>query len=233
MKVKLSIIIPVLNESGIIQNTLDSIYETCRRISIEIVVIDGDPEGSTIKSIKRNGIKTGYSRKGRGGQCNAGAEMANGDVLLFLHADTSLPDNACSMVESSLRNTDAVGGAFDLKFDNRSWKYRLHERLISLRSRITRIPFGDQAFFFKRDFFYSIGGFADIPLMEDLELMRRIRKMKKKIVIINKRVVTSARKYEEEGIIYATLRNWVLQILYSAGVSPARLMRFYYRGNRN
>ncbi|MDY6971195.1 MAG: hypothetical protein SV775_02585 [Thermodesulfobacteriota bacterium] len=128
-----------------------------------------------------------------------------------------------------MKSSTYVAGAFDLGFDSRRWFFSLTAAVASMRSRITRTPFGDQAIFIKRSYFERIGGFCDIPLMEDIELMKRIKKKGDAIRIIPLKVTTSARKWEKEGIILTTLRNWLLQFLYFLGVSPEKLVRYYYR----
>ncbi len=228
----ISIIIPVIDEFDIINDSVQRVREACRNSPYEIIIVDGDPSGSTIIEINDSAVRTALSKMGRGAQCNAGADMAKGEILLFLHADTKLPDNACGLILSALSEGEIAGGAFDLCFENRLFLYRIYERITSLRSRISRIPFGDQAIFLKRDVFYEVGRYADIPLMEDIELMRKLKKEKKKIRMIKQRVTTSTRKYDDDGIFYATLRNWILQILYYGGVSPDRLVKYYYRINR-
>jgi hypothetical protein len=123
--------------------------------------------------------------------------------------------------------SDVAGGAFDLEIQSDKNIFRLIEKTASIRSRLTRIPYGDQAIFLKKELFDSIGGFKDIPVMEDVELMRRIKKAGLNIKFIRRRVLTASRRWEKEGIIYCTLRNWTLIILYLLGVSPEKLKKFY------
>jgi hypothetical protein len=120
-----------------------------------------------------------------------------------------------------------VGGAFDLEIKSKKRIFRLIERAASIRSRLTRIPYGDQAIFLKKSFFDQIGGFKDIPIMEDVELMQRVKKAGQKIKFIPRKVWTAARRWEKEGIVYCTLRNWILISLYMFGVSPEKLNKFY------
>jgi len=120
-----------------------------------------------------------------------------------------------------------VAGAFDLGIRSEKFIFRLIESAASLRSRATRIPFGDQAIFVRKDYFDKIGGYQDIPIMEDVEIMKRIRKRGDKIVILHQRVHTSSRRWEKEGILRCTLRNWLLQVLYLLGVSPHRFSKLY------
>ncbi|MBW2672905.1 MAG: glycosyl transferase, partial [Deltaproteobacteria bacterium] len=125
---------------------------------------------------------------------------------------------------SVMRNNRYVAGAFDLEIDSKNLLLRLIETAASIRSRVTRIPYGDQAIFIRRSFFQDLGGFKEILIMEDVEIMRRIKKTKRPIYISRQKVCTSARRWEKEGIIYATLRNWSLMILYLIGMKPEKLM---------
>lgn len=160
---------------------------------------------------------------------NAGAQRASGDLLLFLHADTILPPGGIRTLLETMGPSGRVGGAFDLDIASNRPALRLIARMGSLRSRVTRIPYGDQGIFIRRAAFQALGGFSDIPLMEDVDLMRRIKRRGWPILILPLRVRTSPRRWEREGIVYGTLRNWTLILLYLTGVSPDRLAR-YYRG---
>lgn len=193
----------------------------------QIIVVDGDPEGSTISAIDGVDVVGVRSERGRGRQMNAAARQAQGDVLLFLHADTELPAEALKEISLLMEKNEVVAGAFDLGIKSQRFIFRVIEGVASFRSRVSRIPFGDQAIFVRRDYFNEIGGYSEIPLMEDVEIMRRIKRRGDKIVIINKKVMTSPRRWEEEGILYCTLRNWLIQILYYFGVSPERLVKYY------
>ena len=158
---------------------------------------------------------------------NHGASLARGEILLFLHADTLLPQQALTRIAVALADARLAAGAFDLGFDTSRRIFRLTEKYVALRTRLTRIPFGDQAIFVRRAYFQTIGGYAEIPLMEDVELMRRIKRRGDRICIIPLKVLTSPRRYEQEGLLYCTLRNWALQLCYRAGVSPEKLARWY------
>ena len=188
---------------------------------IEIIVVDGAEEKDTLKVIQSNHIIKISSEKGRAKQMNAGASVAKGDILIFLHADTELPIHAFKKIQSFIERKEYVGGAFDLGIKSDKFIFKVIGTLSSLRSRLNRIPFGDQAIFIRREYFNQIGGYKEIPLMEDVELMRRIKKSGKKIWIFYDRVMTSPRRWEKEGVIYCTLRNWTLQALYFLGVSTS------------
>jgi len=222
-----SIIVPVLNEGPFIDDVVERVRGLDGNEDGEIIVVDGDRDGSTLKAISRDDVVKVLSPRGRGRQMNEGAKAARGDVLLFLHADTQLPSNAIHLIADRLRDGGIVAGAFDLGILSDRPVFRIIERISSLRSRATRVPFGDQAIFVRRKYFDEIGGYRDIPIMEDVEIMKRIRKRGDRIAIIGERVRTSARRWEEEGIVRCTVRNWSLQLLYPLGVSPSTLARFY------
>jgi rSAM/selenodomain-associated transferase 2 len=223
----ISLIIPVLNEAKNISEIIQHIRALDSERFVEIIVVDGDPQGSTINSIKNEDVRTAISQKGRARQMNRGAALATGDILLFLHADTYLPLNAFFLIRAAMNDKAVVGGAFDLGFISQRRVFRITERYAFLRTRLTKIPFGDQAIFIRHEFFNKIGGYRDLPIMEDVDLMKRIRMRGDRICIIHEKVRTSARRYEREGIVYATIRNWMLQLLTALGVSPERLIRWY------
>jgi rSAM/selenodomain-associated transferase 2 len=223
----ISVIIPVLNEARSINDVISHVRSQAAIDAVEIIVVDGDPAGNTIRAISHPGIITAVAGKGRGSQMNHGAARAMGDILLFLHADTFLPVNAFDLIRKCMEIPGHAGGAFDLGIDTKRNIFRITERYVAWRTRRTRIPFGDQAIFVRRDYFERIGGYRDIPIMEDVDLMRRIRQRGDAICIIPERVMTSARRWEKDGIVLGTFRNWTLQALYCGGVSPEWLARFY------
>ncbi len=158
---------------------------------------------------------------------NLGAKEASGEIFLFLHADTFLPENAPNLIKAAIDDQQAVAGAFDLGIRSPKLIFRLIEKMVYIRSRITRIPYGDQGIFIKKSFFEKIGGFHPLPLMEDVNLMRRVKKAGGKIAFIHNKVSTSPRRWEKEGIISCTLRNWILILLYLTGVPAEKLSKFY------
>jgi len=223
----ISVIIPVLNEGRGINDVIAHLRSQAALDAVEIIVVDGNPAGTTIKAISHPGIVTAVAEKGRGSQMNCGAMRATGNILLFLHADTFLPPNAIACIRKCMEITGHVGGAFDLGIITKQRIFRITERYVARRTRLTRIPFGDQAIFIRRDYFDRIGGYRHIPIMEDVDLMRRIRQRGDAICVIPEKVMTSARRWEKEGIVFGTMRNWMLQALYCCGVAPERLARFY------
>ncbi len=225
--IKFSIIVPVFHEGEGINDLIESLNRLCSDKGLEIVVVDGSQERDTLRAIHSNRVIKIPSEQGRAKQMNAGALVAKGEILIFLHADTELPIQALHKINSLMERREYVGGAFDLGIKSDKLIFRVIEILSSLRSRLNRIPFGDQAIFIRKEYFNRIGGYKEIPLMEDVELMRRIKKSEDKIWIFYDRVMTSPRRWEREGVIYCTVRDWTLQALYFLGLSPDKLSRFY------
>jgi len=205
-----SIIIPVLHELKNINLLLEDLQEF--EENFEIIVVDGNPNRETINIIRNKDIKILVSKVGRGRQMNTGVAGASGEILIFLHADTHLPVTALDRIRHALKKKQYVGGAFDLGIRSDNLILKVIAKCASLRSRLTRIPYGDQAIFIRKDYFNKIGGYKEIPLM-----------------ILSDRVFTSPRRWEKEGIICCTLRNWIIIILYLIGISPDKLARYYGR----
>lgn len=229
MKHSFSIIIPAVNESSIINQTIEHVFRVCSGFAHEVIVVDGAADGGTINSIQSEHVVKIISKIGRGKQMNAGAAVAHGNILLFLHSDMELPEDALASISSVMETGKYAGGAFDLCINSGRKIFRLIERMASIRSRLTRVPYGDQAIFLRKSLFEEINGYREIPLMEDVEMMSRVKKSGHKIHIIPQKVKTSARRWKNEGVIYCTLRNWTLISLFHLGVHPDKLVRFYYK----
>ena len=223
----LSIIIPVYHEKVIINTLITLIKQQYCDEAYEIIVVDGSPQCDTIQAISFRDVIKIAAEYGRGRQLNAGAAIARGNKLLFLHADTKLPEDGLKTVIKNLTNEKVFAGAFDIQIDSVKWRFRILSRMISLRARIRRLPFGDQAHFFTRNYFDKIGGYPNIAIMEDLEIMRRIKKRGDPIIILKKSVYTSPRRWATEGIIRGTLRNWFIRTRYYFGEKPERLEKYY------
>jgi rSAM/selenodomain-associated transferase 2 len=194
----------------------------------EIVVADGGSEDRTSDVVRRvPSVRFVTAERGRALQMNAGARVASGDVLLFLHADTSLPAGAGAAIADALADDAVVAGRFDVRFANPHWPFRMIAALMNWRSRVTRISTGDQGLFVRRGVFDALGGFPPIPLMEDIEIARRLKRAGR-IACLRLRVTTSARKWERDGIARTIALMWTLRLLYLCGVDPARLHRLYY-----
>ena len=190
-------------------------------------MVDGSPAGDTLSAVAGKGVVKIRCAPGRGSQMNAGAAAASGEILLFLHADTKLPAGAGSRIAALCDDPAVAGGAFDLVIDSPRPVFRVIEKAASLRSRATRIPYGDQAIFIKAVVFHSIGGFRHIDIMEDIDLMQRLKRRRYRIRFADAPVRTSPRRWEKEGVLYTTIRNWILSTLFYLGASPDRLKRYY------
>ncbi len=220
---RITVIIPVLNEEKAIGPTLKAL-EALR--ADEVIVVDGGSADSTRKIAEQANVLLLSSPAGRARQMNRGAKAAGGDVLLFLHADSRLPHSGLRDVRLALEDPNCVGGRFDVELDSRRWILRLVGILISIRSRLTRVATGDQAIFVRRRIFEEIGGFPEIPLMEDIAFSR-ILKRSGRVACLKNRVVTSARRWQTEGVWRTIFKMWGLKLLYLTGISPFRLKRFY------
>lgn len=223
----ISIIVPVLGEQALIAATLDHLEGLAFQGRREIIVVDGAADAGTIARIARAGVICTASPAGRGIQLNKGAALARGRILLFMHADTRLPGPALKLVATAVDGKHAIAGAFSLGIASHRPAYRRIEAVANWRSRRLGLPYGDQAIFVKKAVFDALKGFKPIPLMEDVDLMRRLNRTGGRIVLLAAKVATSARRWEKEGIVYTTLRNWMLLALFTAGVKPQRLVRWY------
>ncbi len=226
---KLSVIIPVLHEGDRIGPCLDHLAQIAEDILYEVIVSDGDPQGSTLSEItpKPNYIVEVRSPIGRGAQLNAGAKVARGKVLLFLHVDACLPVRALHLILETCEQQEWVGGAFDLAIASPRFALKIIAKVASWRSRFTRIPYGDQAIFLRRDIFEQVQSYPDIPIMEDVALMQCLKRYGYAIKILSSAVTVSPRRWEKEGILRCTLRNWSLMTMYFLGVHPKALARWY------
>ena len=225
--IKFSIIVPVFHEGERINELIEYLKRLDSERNVEMIIVDGTEEQDTLKAIYSNNVIRISSEKGRAKQMNAGASVAHGEILIFLHADTELPPHALRKINSFMERKKYVGGAFDLGIKSDKFIFKVIGNFASIRSRLNRIPFGDQSLFIRREYFNQIGGYKEIPLMEDVELMRRIKRSGDKIRIFYDRVMTSPRRWEKEGVVYCTLRDWTLQVLYFLGISPDKLAKFY------
>lgn len=219
----ISVIIPVLDEESRIGDAIQSISELQPH---EILVVDGGSRDATVQVAARHACRVVTAPRGRALQMNAGAALASGEILLFLHADTRLPGTAGRDVTTALADAGTVGGRFDVRLDHPDPVYRLIETFMNVRSRFTRLATGDQAIFVRRNIFEELGGYAPIPLMEDVEFSRRLKR-RGRIACLRARVVTSARRWEREGPWRTIGHMWWLRARFAAGVDPHRLARGY------
>ena len=225
----ISIIIPVLNEATIIKKTLSQLTQYSE---IEIIVVDGGSQDDTVTIAKSSVKVITVSGKNRAGQMNAGANLAQSDILLFLHADTQLPANFIELVSKTLNQNQIIAGAFELAIDGSGIPLRGIEILVKVRSRLLSLPYGDQALFISKQAFIKAGGFADLPIMEDFEFIQRVKKLGR-IAIAPAAVTTSGRRWQKLGVWQTTLINQLMIAGYYLGISPAKLSKFYRsRGKR-
>jgi rSAM/selenodomain-associated transferase 2 len=220
---KISIIVPVLDEEKQLATTLEGLVALA---PYEILVVDGGSSDRSCEVAGRFGVHVIAAGRGRARQMNRGAAQATGEVLLFLHADTRLPASAFAEIRDAFTNADCVGGRFDVELEGDHWMLPVVARMISERSRLTKVATGDQALFVRRGVFEQMGGFPDIPLMEDIAFCRRLKLMGQ-VACLRSRVVTSGRRWEIDGIWRTIFRMWALKLLYLGGVSPARLKQYY------
>jgi rSAM/selenodomain-associated transferase 2 len=223
------VIIPVYKEESRIRRTIAALLELKKKDDdcTEIIVVDGEDAGSTINCIEAPGIIKLIARKGRAFQMNKGAEIARGDILLFLHADSRLPENGFSRIKETIAPGTYVAGAFNYSTQSLNFFMKHIYWTSYLRSRIFRIAYGDQGIFIRKDYFRKLGGYPEIPLLEDVELFKRIKKNKDRIRILEAKVKSSTRRYDEEGQVFVWFRNNMIRILHFLGVSPEKLAKCY------
>ncbi|MGC8660529.1 MAG: TIGR04283 family arsenosugar biosynthesis glycosyltransferase [Desulfomonilaceae bacterium] len=224
----ISVIIPTLNEAEYLPLTL----RTLSRVEfIEIIVADGGSIDETCSIARSFSAKVLNCPRGRSHQMNEASRVAAGGILLFLHADTILPENWDLKIRTVLEDEDVCGGAFSLRIEGDSPGFRVVEALANIRSRLFHMPYGDQAIFVRSNTFRDIGGFPDLTIMEDFEFVRQLRR-RFKMRILPDTVITSGRRWRELGILRTTVINQAMIIGYFAGVRPEKLARIYRNGTR-
>jgi rSAM/selenodomain-associated transferase 2 len=221
----ISIIVPVLDEAAGIEAALEAL-QPLRARGHEVIVVDGGSHDATIRLVGDTADRIVQAPRGRAQQMNAGAQAASGDVLLFLHADTRLPQDADRLVLDGLRETQRCWGRFDVRIDSARPLLRLVSAMMNRRSRLTGICTGDQAIFVMADIFARVGGYGSVALMEDIGLSSRLRRYGAPLAI-RAAVVTSARRWERNGVLRTIGLMWWLRLCYFFGASPARLARTY------
>ena len=221
---KISVIIPVLHEQQQINTLISHLWSM--NSDIEIIVADGDPDGSTIAVISDPAVICLTATQGRGNQLARGCQSATGEIILMLHADTLLPADAFGSIQTSIAQ-GAAWGAFRLGIDASSLSYRIIERAVDLRCKLFTLPYGDQAIFVTNAALQKIGGIPAIPLMEDVELARKLHKAGYAFTLLPDRVSTSARRWQRHGIFGNTLRNYLFLFRHLIGTDPAKLAKQY------
>lgn len=214
----------MLNEQGAIASTLRAIRAGAP--DAEIIVCDGGSADASVPTARPLCNLLIDAPRGRARQMNTGASRASGEVLAFVHADTIVPATFHRDLERALSDPRVVGGRFDVRLDDGRFWCRLIGKLISIRSRISRTGTGDQAIFVRRGAFDTLGGFPDLPICEDLDFTRRLKRAGR-VACLRSTVTTSARRWLARGIARTVFTMWTIRALYLAGVSPHRLARLY------
>ncbi len=218
---KVSIIMPVLNEAAQIADRLQHLKQT-QSGDYEIIVVDGGSSDNSVELARQYTDRVIVSPRGRALQMNAGAACAQADTLLFLHADTMLPENVVDLLD----DIEHSWGWFSVRLSGENFMFRVIETMMNLRSRLTSVATGDQAMFVSRSLFKEAGGFPEIALMEDIALSKVLRKLSSP-VCMKQQVVTSSRRWQQRGTFRTIMLMWWLRVLYVSGVSPARLEKLY------
>lgn len=222
MPTTVAVIIPSLNEEARIA---DSIASAWAARADEVIVSDGGSSDATVARARAAGARVVTSERVRGGQMNVAAEAASSDIFVFLHADTILPGDAVERVREAVDRGASFGG-FSIAFIESDWRLGLVARLVNLRTRVTRSPWGDQAQFVTREAFRAVGGFREIPIMEDYELAVRMKR-RHRTTILPSRVRTSGRRLLRRGILRNAITNWRIILAWHFGADPERLARLY------
>jgi rSAM/selenodomain-associated transferase 2 len=226
--VKLSVVIPALDEAERIETAIRGAFDPpldADATTLEVIVVDGGSADATAQVAAAAGARVLRSERGRARQLAAGVRASDGDVVLFLHADTRLPAGWRAAVRDALRDERVVGGAFRLCFDERSPVFRFIEWGARWRMRLWRFPYGDQALFVRRRALEAVGGIPEVPLMEDLDLVYRLKRVGR-LALLAAPVVTSARRYRAGGPLRTMLRHWVAAAAWTLGVDRRRIAQW-------
>jgi rSAM/selenodomain-associated transferase 2 len=224
---KISIVIPVLNEAAALPRTLRALSSLALGGGHELIVVDGGSADGTVEAAREFSDRVILARKGRGTQLKAGAAASTGGILFFMHADCVPLPGVFDAIRHALSEEGVCAGAFDISIDSPKRRYRVIERAANLRSRLTSIPYGDQGLFMLREIYEGIGGYSEIPLMEDIDIAVRLKK-KGRMVFLRPPIKVSPRRWEKEGIFYTTLRDWGIAVLYSVfDVPPEKFLSRY------
>ncbi|MBU1232825.1 MAG: TIGR04283 family arsenosugar biosynthesis glycosyltransferase [Proteobacteria bacterium] len=220
----ISIIIPTLNEAQSL-----SALQPLLKTAAELIVIDGGSTDDTVRIAQSLGFRVEACTGGRGAQLNFGAKCASAPTLLFLHADTLLPPDFHHMVTTCLTRPDTIMGAFRLHVEGGGWLLKNIIRGANIRSQLLQMPYGDQAFFLLKENFIKLGGFPELPIMEDYVFVRQAKK-RGKVVTLPQEVTTSGRRWQRLGPVQTTLINQLIICAYHLGVPAKTLASFYRRG---
>lgn len=224
---RFSIIMPALNEAPSIEAQLQRL-QPLRQQGVELILVDGGSNDNTASLAKPLVDQLSVCRPGRSRQMNQGARLASGDYLVFLHTDTCLPDNVMDCLNAQAE-AKAPWGFFAVRLSGQHWMLRVVERFMTWRSRLTKIATGDQSLFIRRELFFQLGGFADIPLMEDIAFCQTLRQRSLVPARLNTAVITSSRRWEEHGVFKTIAQMWWLRFGFFIGTSPYQLVKSYYK----
>ncbi len=223
---RISIIIPTLNEAATLEPILKSL-QPLRGKGHEVIVVDGGSSDETVRLAGYYADKVITSERGRALQMNHGAQAAEGGILWFLHADSQIPADAAETIVGAVGDSGSFQwGRFNVRLSGAHWLFRVIEALMNLRSRLTGIATGDQGIFVRRELFQAVDGFAEIPLMEDIDLSKRLKRLAPPCCS-TQRLITSSRRWEDRGILRTVLLMWYLRLAYFLGRSPERLAGIY------
>ncbi len=222
----ISIVIPTYNESSTIESTLINLFEIIST-GDEVIVVDGFSEDET-KEIagKFTQAKLVTSKRGRALQMNMGAEKAENEYILFLHADTIISATCLTMLKNEIISNRIGWGWFPIKLNSPKFIFRVLELGANMRTSFTGAPLGDHGIFVKKDLFFEVGGFPEMPIMEEIEFVRKVKKISKGVEILSP-VSTSVRRFEKSGVLKTFVTMWILRILYYLGIPPETLLRYY------
>jgi uncharacterized protein len=220
---KVSIIVPTLNEELVLEKTLTQIQQLSPH---ELIVSDGGSDDGTLPIAEKLSHRVITGSSGRAMQMNAGADEAIGDILLFLHADNRLEPESYRKMLEQMENPEWVGGAFTLCIESDKWSIKLITLLANIRSKYFGLAYGDQGFFVRKEVFTNMNGFSPIPICEDLDFYRRLRK-KGPVILLKEKAHTSPRRWIKEGVVFTTARNILIAILFRIGFPPRTLTKWY------
>ncbi len=221
-------IIPALNEEEVLERSIEHVRKGVSDDVVDIVVADGGSRDRTVDIAQGLGVRVVKTGPGRGSQMDRAAELATTETLLFLHADTLLPEGWYDAIKRALEDRDTVAGGFTLSIDSNRFAARLVEWGAAQRTRLLGLVYGDQAIFIRTHAFKRTGGFRGLPLLEDVDIIRRVRQLGR-VAILKERVLSSPRRWQKRGYTITTIQNWLCLALYYTGVSPQRLYRWYYK----
>jgi rSAM/selenodomain-associated transferase 2 len=215
---------PVINEAKALRDTLGSIHLTSDE---ELIVVDGGSTDDTLSIANKFTDKVFSAKTGRASVMNYGAEQAEGEILLFLHADCILPVQGFTIIRETLKVKGTVAGGFYISIDQQGPGFRLIEYMANVRARVTSLVYGDQGMFLRKAIFDRVGGFKDMQLMEDIEISRKLNRLGR-IAFVKPPIKASPRRWVKEGAFYTTFRDWSIAFSYAfLGVTPEKLIKYY------